>query len=381
MADPWLSGVCCTNRGNGPAPPDVLYGSQEEEEEEEEEEPTLIAATALSVYRLLGGYVRNEGSNSSDALSHAGAGDHRREAARIEQSYWAPHRADTLRAPGPPEITPPEDFLAKAPAPGRRRVGLSTEGYLMQADREAKQEELDVVARRRAVEAPRLAPQQAESAGGTAPRATMSGDSEMYLSESDDGFAHPSPSAQAPGVAGTPAAGAVTAASASVDAGAPAAAAVPTPGPPPPPAKLNVYEAPGRNGGPPPFEFVESIVVDEATGARLSHEKVVGGSTRLETLCFKVRGRLTNLKRTTTTAKSFGFAGFQNVAKEVLELGSYDEPMAGDAAVQRFEMPASKIPNSVFAMGRYRTKVHYYCDEVAKLRVEDIELSVVPAGS
>jgi hypothetical protein len=126
---------------------------------------------------------------------------------------------------------------------------------------------------------------------------------------------------------------------------------------------------------------VESIVVDEATGARLSHEKVVGGSTRLETLCFKVRGKLTNLRRTTTTAKSFGFAGFQNVAKEVLELGSFDEPMVGEATVQRYEMAPAKIPSTVFAMGRYRTKVHYHCDEIAKLRMEDIELSVVPAGS
>ena len=85
-----------------------------------------------------------------------------------------------------------------------------------------------------------------------------------------------------------------------------------------PPATLEVYEAPGVNGGPPPFQFVESIVTDEATGERLSHAKVVGGSTRLETLTYRVRGKLTDLTRTTITAKSFGgWIGYKDVTKEV----------------------------------------------------------------
>ena len=66
---------------------------------------------------------------------------------------------------------------------------------------------------------------------------------------------------------------------------------------------------------------------------------------------------------------------------QVLELGSFNEPMEFGAVLQQFEMPPAKIPSTVFAQGRYRTKITYSAKENAKLRYEEVEFSVVPAGS
>lgn len=66
---------------------------------------------------------------------------------------------------------------------------------------------------------------------------------------------------------------------------------------------------------------------------------------------------------------------------QVLELGCFDEPMEFGAVLQQFEMPPAKIPSTVFAQGRYRTKITYSAKENAKLRYEEVEFSVVPAGS
>lgn len=44
-----------------------------------------------------------------------------------------------------------------------------------------------------------------------------------------------------------------------------------------------------------------------ASGETLTHEKVVRGSTRLETLSFRVSEPLRGLRRRTVTAKRFGF--------------------------------------------------------------------------
>ena len=139
---------------------------------------------------------------------------------------------------------------------------------------------------------------------------------------------------------------------------------------------VTVYSPPG--GGPPPFEFVESVVTDEATGEHLSHARVVAGSTRLEVLRFRVRGPLEGLTRTTTTAKSFGFAGFREVASETLVMGAYDGgPAEGEGRIHEFNMPPALIPNTVFAMGRYKVKIAYAAaGGLPTLRREEVDFSV-----
>ena len=57
----------------------------------------------------------------------------------------------------------------------------------------------------------------------------------------------------------------------------------------------------------PPFEMLKSVVTDESTGELLTHEKVIRGSVRLETLTFRVSQPLKGLRRRTVTAKKFGF--------------------------------------------------------------------------
>ena len=122
----------------------------------------------------------------------------------------------------------------------------------------------------------------------------------------------------------------------------------------------------------PAFELVESIVLNEATGERVTHEKVECGTTRLETLHFRVRAPLHNLRRTDVTAKFLGFY-WQDVATRVLELGSYepsDVPYA-------FEMPKAVIPNMMFARGRYRGRYTYSAaNHDGPLRTEDVTFEI-----
>ena len=126
------------------------------------------------------------------------------------------------------------------------------------------------------------------------------------------------------------------------------------------------------------FEFVESVVTDQATGERLTHERVVYGSTRLETLVFKVRGKLDGLVRTAVSAKAFPMVGFQNVAKDIVQMGSYEGDNA-EGTRHAFNMKPAKIPATPFALGRYRCTITYAAEngQGPPLRQEVVEFTVV----
>lgn len=125
----------------------------------------------------------------------------------------------------------------------------------------------------------------------------------------------------------------------------------------------------------PAFELVESVVIDDS-GDRLFGD-VKRGSTRLETLHFRVHAPIGLLHRKTTTAmKIVGM--WQVVATEHLELGVYAPD--SDATTHKFAMPKAVIPSTAFAKGRFRTEVEYTCDalpgEVLR-KEEEIEYSIV----
>ena len=94
-------------------------------------------------------------------------------------------------------------------------------------------------------------------------------------------------------------------------------------------------------------------MTDKATGARLAADKVTRGSTRLETLKFKVSEPLDGLRRQVINYKHFPLAGFQKVGVDTVEMGRY-EP-----GVHTFSMPEAKIPNMYLAKGRYRIDLNY----------------------
>ena len=122
----------------------------------------------------------------------------------------------------------------------------------------------------------------------------------------------------------------------------------------------------------PAFEMVESVVLNEATGERVTHEKVECGTTRRETLHFKVRAPLHNLRRTEVNAKYLGFF-WQDVASKVIEMGSYEPRDAPHA----FEMPKVVIPNMMLARGRYRSRITYSAaNHDGPLRYEDVQFEI-----
>jgi len=104
-----------------------------------------------------------------------------------------------------------------------------------------------------------------------------------------------------------------------------------------------------------PFEFVESRVLDEATGERLAPETVVRGTTRLETLYFRANAPLVNLRRQTTTVMRFALVWKTVKGPETLEMGSYEQRDAPHA----FKMPPARIPNNPMARGTFRISVVY----------------------
>lgn len=104
------------------------------------------------------------------------------------------------------------------------------------------------------------------------------------------------------------------------------------------------------SGSSPAFEFVESIVTDESTGARLAADKVNRGTTRLEVLKFRARAPLQGLQRTVINYKHFPVVGFQKVGVDVVEMGDY----AAQEELHTFDMPKAKIPNLYLAKGKYR---------------------------
>lgn len=106
-------------------------------------------------------------------------------------------------------------------------------------------------------------------------------------------------------------------------------------------------------GAPAAFDFLESIVRDKATGAQLAADRVTRGSTRLETLKFRVSEPLDGLKRTVVNYKHFPLAGFQKVGVDTVEMGSFD------TGVHTWQMPEAKIPNMYLAKGRYRIDLNY----------------------
>ena len=112
-----------------------------------------------------------------------------------------------------------------------------------------------------------------------------------------------------------------------------------------------------------PFELVESTVIDEATRAPLTHEKVERGTTRLETLHFIVHAPLHNLRRRTVTSMNLGFM-WQPVADVTLDMGSHEprEAANGEPLIMQFEMPRAVIPTTPFAKGRYLCNIWYTAD-------------------
>ena len=137
--------------------------------------------------------------------------------------------------------------------------------------------------------------------------------------------------------------------------------------PPPPSLEFKVATHPS-------FELVESVVLDGNTGERLTHAVVKRGSTRLETLRFRVHAPIGRLRRTTTTAMRI-MGMWQVVSRQTLEMGEY----APHGRVHEFEMPRAEIPTSSFAAGRFRCDVEYSADGVAGVlrKEEDIEFSIV----
>ena len=127
----------------------------------------------------------------------------------------------------------------------------------------------------------------------------------------------------------------------------------------------------------PGFEFVESVVIDGHTGARLYGVDVTRGSVRLETLRFRVHQPLGLVRRKTTTAMRI-MGMWQVVATERLELGEFAP--VGHARIHEYAMPRAEIPTSPFAKGRFKTEVEYTCDGlpgVVLRREEDIEFSII----
>jgi hypothetical protein len=106
------------------------------------------------------------------------------------------------------------------------------------------------------------------------------------------------------------------------------------------------------------FEFVESVVIDAATGDRLDADRVMRGSTRLETLHFKTNEPLAGLTRTVINYKNFPWpAGFQRVGVDVVKMGDYAVSAAG--TTHSFEMPKAVIPTIIFAKGGYKIDIKY----------------------
>ena len=130
----------------------------------------------------------------------------------------------------------------------------------------------------------------------------------------------------------------------------------------------------------PAFEFVESVIVDGESGRRLQNlSEVQRGTTRHETLRFRVHAPIGQVKRTTTTAMRI-MGTWQVVSTEMLEMGEY-EPR-GARHIHEFHMPKAVIPSTPFAKGRFKTEVEYVgCnpggDEVLLRKEEDIEFTIV----
>jgi glyoxylase-like metal-dependent hydrolase (beta-lactamase superfamily II) len=117
---------------------------------------------------------------------------------------------------------------------------------------------------------------------------------------------------------------------------------------------------------------VSSDVVDEETGEAQTHECVVRGTTRLETLHLRVKRPLKGLTRHTRTAKRFGML-WQPVSKDTLEMGDFapsDEPYA-------YEMPKARVPTTPLARGRFRVHIAYADGYEQPLRQEDVEFAIV----
>ena len=59
-------------------------------------------------------------------------------------------------------------------------------------------------------------------------------------------------------------------------------------------------------------------------------------------------------------------------------MGAYDGgPEEGEGRVHEFRMPPAVIPNTVFAMGRYKVKIAYSAaGGLTSLRREEVEFSV-----
>ena len=122
--------------------------------------------------------------------------------------------------------------------------------------------------------------------------------------------------------------------------------------------------------------LVESEVRDMWTGRRLAFESIERGTTRLETLTFRVSKKLVRFTRETITQKWFGFV-WKAVKKDVLVLGTY----AGDGIMHRYVMPPAEIPRSVLACGRYRLTITYTAEsetlKEVNLRQEYLEFVIV----
>lgn len=140
------------------------------------------------------------------------------------------------------------------------------------------------------------------------------------------------------------------------------------------PAMLNdsgdsaaAIHSPAANGGglwdgpgaPPPFELLDSTVVDEATGERLRADTVHRGSTRRETLHFRVHAPLVGVRRLTKNYKEFPVVGFRYIGVDMVEMGSFE----ARREAQSFEMPRAVIPNFTLARGLYRIEIVYVAQQ------------------
>merc|ERR1711972_777515 len=98
----------------------------------------------------------------------------------------------------------------------------------------------------------------------------------------------------------------------------------------------------------PPFELLSSMVVDGLTREQLAPDApVLRGSSRLETLSFRVGQPLAELQRQTVTAKSYGIT-WANVGVDQTAMGTYG------LGEHKFELPMQKVPEDFLAKGMYK---------------------------
>lgn len=127
----------------------------------------------------------------------------------------------------------------------------------------------------------------------------------------------------------------------------------------------------------PAFEKIASVITDAESGVQLRNLSTAeAGSSRNETIRFRVHAPLGRLTRTTTVYIQF-LGIWVRGPSQTLEMGTYDTP--GDAVLD-FQMPKATVPASRLMYDRrFSVEVEYMAERVDGLlrREWDIEFTVV----